>query len=96
MSLTKLPVFTWMTLVTSVLIILALPVLTVALIQLQVDRLYGTHFYNPAAGGDPVLWQHMFWLFGHPEVYILILPAMGIVSEIHQYFLESRCLVTLS
>lgn len=86
MSLTKLPVFTWMTLVTSVLIILALPVLTVALIQLQVDRLYGTHFYNPEAGGDPVLWQHMFWLFGHPEVYILILPAMGIVSEILPVF----------
>lgn len=86
LSLTKLPVFTWMTFVTSVLIVLALPVLTVALIQLQVDRLYGTHFYNPAAGGDPVLWQHVFWLFGHPEVYILILPAMGIVSEILPVF----------
>ena len=86
MSLTKMPVFTWMTFVTSVLIVLALPVLTVALIQLQVDRLYGTNFYNPAAGGDPVLWQHMFWLFGHPEVYILILPAMGLVSEILPVF----------
>ncbi|MCY4473945.1 MAG: cytochrome c oxidase subunit I [Chloroflexi bacterium] len=86
MSLTKMPVFTWMTFVTSVLIVLALPVLTVALIQLQVDRLYGTHFYNTAAGGDPVLWQHVFWLFGHPEVYILILPAMGIVSEILPVF----------
>ena len=86
MTLTKMPVFTWMTFVTSVLIVLALPVLTVALIQLQVDRLYGTHFYDPAAGGDPVLWQHVFWLFGHPEVYILILPAMGIVSEILPVF----------
>lgn len=86
MTLTKMPVFTWMTFVTSVLIVLALPVLTVALIQLQVDRLYGTNFYNPAAGGDPVLWQHVFWLFGHPEVYILILPAMGIVSEILPVF----------
>ncbi|MXZ03698.1 MAG: cytochrome c oxidase subunit I, partial [Chloroflexi bacterium] len=86
MTLTKMPVFTWMTFVTSVLIVLALPVLTVALIQLQVDRLYGTHFYNTAAGGDPVLWQHVFWLFGHPEVYILILPAMGIVSEILPVF----------
>ena len=86
MSLTKMPVFTWMTFVTSVLIVLALPVLTVALIQLQVDRLYGSHFYDTAAGGDPVLWQHMFWLFGHPEVYILILPAMGIVSEILPVF----------
>ncbi len=86
MSLTKMPVFTWMTFVTSVLIVLALPVLTVALIQLQVDRLYGSHFYDTAAGGDPVLWQHVFWLFGHPEVYILILPAMGIVSEILPVF----------
>ncbi len=86
MTLTKMPVFTWMTFVTSVLIVLALPVLTVALIQLQVDRLYGTHFYNTAAGGDPVLWQHVFWLFGHPEVYILILPAMGIVSEVLPIF----------
>ncbi len=86
MTLTKMPVFTWMTFVTSVLIVLALPVLTVALIQLQVDRLYGTHFYDTAAGGDPVLWQHVFWLFGHPEVYILILPAMGIVSEILPVF----------
>lgn len=86
MTLTKMPVFTWMTFITSVLIVLALPVLTVALIQLQVDRIYLTNFFNPAAGGDPVLWQHMFWLFGHPEVYILILPAMGIVSEILPVF----------
>ena len=82
MSLFKMPVFVWMALITSVLILLALPVLTVALVQLQTDRLYGTNFYNPAAGGDPVVWQHMFWLFGHPEVYILILPGMGIVSEV--------------
>jgi cytochrome c oxidase subunit 1 len=82
MTLFKMPVFTWMTLITSILIVLALPVLAVAGIQLQADRLFGTHFYNSLAGGDPVLWQHMFWLFGHPEVYILILPAMGIVSEI--------------
>ncbi len=86
MTLTKLPVFTWMTFITSILIVLALPVLTVALIQLQVDRIYLTNFFNPVAGGDPVLWQHMFWLFGHPEVYILILPAMGIVSEILPVF----------
>ncbi len=82
MSFFRMPVFVWMAFITSILIILALPVLTVALIQLQTDRLYGTNFYNPIAGGDPVLWQHMFWLFGHPEVYILILPGMGIVSEI--------------
>ena len=82
MTMFKLPVFTWMTLITSVLLVLAIPVITVALIQIGVDRLYGTNFYNSLGGGDPVLWQHMFWLFGHPEVYILILPAMGIVSEI--------------
>ncbi len=78
----KLPVFIWMTAVVNVLIVLAFPVITVALIQLQFDRLYGTGFFNPAMGGDPVMWQHLFWLFGHPEVYILILPAMGIVSEV--------------
>ncbi len=86
MTMFKMPVFTWMTLITSVLIVLALPVLAVAGIQLQTDRLFGTTFYDPVAGGDPVLWQHMFWLFGHPEVYILILPAMGIVSEILPVF----------
>ncbi len=82
MTLFKMPLFTWMTLVTSVLLVAAFPVITVALIELQFDRLFGTNFYNTAKGGDPVLWQHMFWLFGHPEVYILILPAMGIVSEV--------------
>ena len=86
MTLFKMPVFTWMTLITSILIVLALPVLAVAGIQLQADRLFGTHFYNSLAGGDPVLWQHMFWLFGHPEVYILILPAMGIVSDVIPVF----------
>lgn len=78
----RLPVFTWMTLITSVLIVLALPILAVAGIQLTADRIYGTNFFNSEAGGDPIFWQHIFWLFGHPEVYILILPAMGIVSEV--------------
>ena len=82
MTLMRMPVFVWMTLVTSFLIILAFPVITVGLIELLFDRSFGTSFFVPAGGGDPVLWQHMFWLFGHPEVYILILPAMGIVSEI--------------
>ncbi|HVP40290.1 MAG TPA: cytochrome c oxidase subunit I [Candidatus Saccharimonadales bacterium] len=82
MSLMRLPVFSWMTLVTSFLIILAFPIITVALILLMFDRMAGTHFFVPAAGADPVLWQHLFWLFGHPEVYILILPAMGIISEV--------------
>ncbi|MCZ6538721.1 MAG: cytochrome c oxidase subunit I [Chloroflexi bacterium] len=82
MSMFKMPIFTWMTLVTSVLLVLAMPILAVAGIQLQTDRVYGTNFFNPVGGGDPVMWQHIFWLFGHPEVYILILPAMGIVSEV--------------
>ncbi len=82
MHMMKMPVFTWMTLITSVLIVLALPILAVAGIQLTADRIYGTNFFNSEAGGDPIFWQHIFWLFGHPEVYILILPAMGIVSEV--------------
>jgi cytochrome c oxidase subunit 1 len=86
MSLFRMPVFVWMTLVTSFLIIFAMPVIAVALFQLSFDRLFGANFFNIAAGGTPLLWQHMFWLFGHPEVYILILPAMGIVSEILPVF----------
>ncbi len=82
MSFMRLPVFVWMTLITQFLIILAFPAITVGLILLMFDRFFGTNFYNPAAGGNPLLWQHLFWLFGHPEVYILILPAMGIVSEV--------------
>jgi cytochrome c oxidase subunit 1 len=82
LTLFRMPVFVWMTLVTSFLIIFAMPVITVALFQILFDRLFGANFFNVGAGGTPLLWQHMFWLFGHPEVYILILPAMGIVSEI--------------
>ena len=86
MTLMRMPVFTWMTLVSSFLILFAMPVITVALFLLMFDRNFGSNFFNPAAGGDPVLWQHLFWLFGHPEVYILILPAMGMVSEILPVF----------
>ena len=82
MTLMRMPVFVWMTLITSFLIILAFPIITVGLIELLLDRTFGTNFFVPSAGGDPVLWQHLFWVFGHPEVYILILPAMGIVSEV--------------
>jgi cytochrome c oxidase subunit 1 len=82
MSLFRMPVFVWMTLVTSFLIIFAMPVIAVALFELMFDRLFDANFFNAAKGGTPLLWQHMFWLFGHPEVYILILPAMGIVSEV--------------
>ena len=82
MKMMRMPPFVWMTLVTAFLIILAFPVITVALVFLLFDRFFGTNFYVPANGGDPLLWQHLFWLFGHPEVYILILPAMGIISEV--------------
>ncbi len=82
MKLMRLPTFTWMTLVTQFIVITAFPVITVALVLLMFDRFFGTHFFVPAGGGDPILWQHLFWLFGHPEVYILILPAMGIISEV--------------
>jgi cytochrome c oxidase subunit 1 len=80
MKFMRMPMFTWMSFITQVLL-LAFPVITVALILLMFDRFFGTHFYIPASGGDPILWQHLFWIFGHPEVYILILPAFGIVSE---------------
>ena len=82
MSFMRLPIFVWMTLIVSFLIVLAFPVITVALILLLFDRFGGTSFFLTSGGGDPVLWQHLFWIFGHPEVYILILPAMGIVSEV--------------
>jgi cytochrome c oxidase subunit 1 len=82
MTLFRMPAFIWMTLVTSFLIVFAMPVIAVALFELTFDRLFAANFFNPEAGGNPLLWQHMFWLFGHPEVYILILPAFGIISEI--------------
>jgi len=82
MSFLRMPVFAWNTAVTSVLLLLAFPPITVALILLGFDRFAGTSFYLPSGGGSPIFWQHLFWIFGHPEVYILILPAMGIVSEV--------------
>jgi cytochrome c oxidase subunit 1 len=86
MKLMRMPIFTWMSFITQVLLLLAFPVITVALILLMFDRFFGTNFYVPTAGGDPLLWQHLFWIFGHPEVYILILPAFGIVSEVLPVF----------
>ncbi len=82
MTLMRMPVFVWMSLITAFLLIFSLPIIGVGLFQVFFDRNFGTLFYEAAAGGDPLLWQHLFWLFGHPEVYVLILPAMGIVSEI--------------
>jgi len=82
MNLMRMPMFTWNAFVVQFLLILAFPVITIALVFLQFDRFFGTNFYTMAAGADPLLWQHLFWIFGHPEVYILILPAFGLVSEI--------------
>src|SRR5437764_9038003 len=86
MSLLRMPIFTWMTLIAQFLPLFAMPVITVPLFLMMFDRFFGSNFFGPAASGDPVLWQHLFWLFGHPEVYILILPAMGMVSEILPVF----------
>ena len=82
----KMPVFTWMILVVQFLLLFAVPVITVALVLLLFQRLFGATFFNVTAGADPLLWQHLFWIFGHPEVYILILPAFGIVSEVLPVF----------
>ncbi|TAV41664.1 cytochrome c oxidase subunit I [Rhizobium leguminosarum] len=82
MSLDRIPLFVWSMLVTSFLIIMAMPAIMIASSALILDRLVGTHFFNPAEGGDVLLWQHLFWFFGHPEVYIIFLPAVGMVSTI--------------
>lgn len=82
MTFMRMPVFVWMSLVTNFLLLFALPIITVALFMLGADTVLGAQFFEPATGGDPMLYQHLFWLFGHPEVYIMILPAFGIVSEI--------------
>ncbi|HEY3747365.1 MAG TPA: cbb3-type cytochrome c oxidase subunit I, partial [Gemmatimonadaceae bacterium] len=86
MSVNRLPIFVWGTITVSVAIVFAIPALTVDLVFLFFDRAFGMHFFDPGAGGQPLLWQHLFWIFGHPWVYIIVLPAMGMVSDILPVF----------
>ena len=88
MTLDRLPLFVWSMLVTAFLVIMAMPAIMIASTSLILDRLVGTHFFNPAEGGDILLWQHLFWFFGHPEVYIIFLPAVGMVSTVLATFVR--------
>ncbi|HET6380081.1 MAG TPA: cytochrome c oxidase subunit I [candidate division Zixibacteria bacterium] len=90
MTMFRVPIFTWNILVTSLLIILTFPVLTAALVMLFIERTTGATFFDPAAGGSSILWQHLFWFFGHPEVYIMALPFFGVVSEVVPVFSGKR------
>ncbi|MBP1992443.1 cytochrome c oxidase subunit I [Paenibacillus eucommiae] len=90
MTYMRMPMFTWTVLITSALILLAFPAITVGLVELMFDRLFNGAFFDVNRGGNTVLWQHLFWIFGHPEVYILILPAFGIVSEVVSTFSKKR------
>jgi cytochrome c oxidase subunit I+III len=82
MSINRMPLFCWAVLTTSFAIVFALPALTAANIMLEAQRQFGFHFFDPGGGGDPLLWQHLFWIFGHPDVYIIFLPAVGLVSTV--------------
>ncbi|MGK5506929.1 cytochrome c oxidase subunit I [Brevibacillus formosus] len=90
MTFMRMPMFTWSSFITSGLILFAFPAITVGLVLLMFDRLFGGNFFNPDAGGNVVIWEHLFWIFGHPEVYILILPAFGIISEVVSTFSRKR------
>jgi cytochrome c oxidase subunit I len=86
----RMPMFTWATFVTSALILFAFPPLTVGLFLMIFDRMFGSNFFDASAGGNTIIWEHLFWIFGHPEVYILVLPAFGIFSEIFAIFSRKR------
>jgi len=86
MTYFRMPLVIWSLFITAILLLLALPVLTAALAMLLFDRMFGTSFFLPEGGGEPLLWQHLFWFFGHPEVYVLVLPAMGVTSDILSTF----------
>jgi cytochrome c oxidase subunit I+III len=90
MSLNRIPLFVWAMLITSFMIIFALPAIVVSSSMLAMDRLIDTHFFNPAEGGDALLWQHLFWFFGHPEVYIIFIPALGMMSSMVEAFTRRR------
>ncbi|MDX8359957.1 MULTISPECIES: cytochrome c oxidase subunit I [Bacillaceae] len=90
MTYMRMPLFTWSTFVTSALILFAFPPLTVGFFLMIFDRLFGANFFDPAMGGNTIIWEHLFWIFGHPEVYILVLPAFGIFSEIFATFSKKR------
>jgi cytochrome c oxidase subunit 1 len=90
MSLNRIPLFVWAMLIMSFMIIFALPAIVVCSSMLAMDRLIDTHFFNPAEGGDALLWQHLFWFFGHPEVYIIFIPALGMISSMVETFTRRR------
>ncbi|TRM12279.1 cytochrome c oxidase subunit I [Lentibacillus cibarius] len=90
MTFMRMPLFSWTTFITSVLILFAFPALTIGLFLLMFDRMFGTAFFDVSLGGNTIIWQHLFWIFGHPEVYILVLPAFGIFSDVFSTFSKKR------